>query len=90
MSLSRENSVSENKDDQGFYRIKVKGILDAQWSDWFDGMAVMPYSNQDTLLIGLIRDQAALYGILNKIRDLGLTLLSVERLDTKKLNEGGS
>ena len=89
MSLSWENSVSENKNDQGFYNIKVKGILDEQWSDWFDGMTITPYSDEDTILTGWIRDQAALHGLLNKIRDLGLILLSVERLDAKKLNEGG-
>jgi hypothetical protein len=83
MSPSREDSVSESKDDQAIYSIKVKGILDEQWSDWFNGMTVTPNSDEDTILTGWIRDQAALHGLLNKIRDLGLTLLSVERLGTK-------
>ena len=80
MSLSWENPVFENG-DQAIYQIKVRGILDEQWSDWFDGMTITPYSNEDTLLTGWIRDQAALHGLLNKIRDLGLTLLSVRRVD---------
>ena len=74
--------MSENNDEQAIYQIKVKGILDEQWSDWFDGLTIMPYSNESTILTGVIRDQAALHGLLNKIRDLGLTLLSVKRVDT--------
>jgi hypothetical protein len=82
MSLSRENSVSENYDDYAIYQIKVKGILDERWSDWFDGMSITPHSTENTILTGAIRDQAALHGLLNKIRDLGLTLLSVKRVDS--------
>jgi hypothetical protein len=82
MSLNWENPVSENNDEQVIYQIKVKGILDEQWSDWFDGMTVKPHSHEDTTLTGLIRDQAALHGLLSKIRDLGLTLLSVRRIDS--------
>ena len=82
MSLNRENPVSENNDEQVIYQIKVKGILDEQWSDWFDGMTVKQHSHEDTTLTGLIRDQAALHGLLSKIRDLGLILLSVRRIDS--------
>lgn len=89
MSPSRENPVSGNNDEQAIYRIKVKGILDEQWSDWFDGLTIRPYSNEATILTGAIRDQAALHGLLNKIRDLGLTLLSVERVNTRSINDCG-
>jgi hypothetical protein len=82
MSHSWEKPVSKNNDEQVIYQIKVKGILDEQWSDWFDGMTVKPHSHEDTTLTGLIRDQAALHGLLNKIRDLGLTLLSIRRIDS--------
>ena len=81
MSLSRENSATHHHDDPVIYQITVKGILDQQWSEWFDGLTIEPISNENTLLIGLIRDQAALHGLLNKIRDLGLTLLSITRVD---------
>ena len=62
----------------GAYRITVKGTLDDAWSPWFDGMRVTHDANGDTALVGIVRDQAALHGLLAKIRDLGLTLLAVE------------
>lgn len=74
--------MSENNDERAIYQIKVKGILDEQWSDWFDNLTITPHSDCDTLLTGPIRDQAALHGLLNKIRDMGLTLLSVKRVKT--------
>lgn len=59
------------------YRIRIAGILDLSWSDWFNGL-VISYEDQDvTVLTGPLLDQAALHGILNKIRDIGLTLLEV-------------
>ncbi len=66
------------------YQIRLKGILDSKWSDWFDGFAI---SNQDdeTLLTGSVQDQAALHGILGKINSLGLALVSVNKLtDSEK------
>ena len=62
------------------YRIRVEGLLGPGWSDWFDDLAVSPSDDGDTLLTGCLADQAALFGILHKIRDLGLTLVSVVRL----------
>ena len=73
--------MSEEKDGYVIYQIKVKGVLAEQWSDWFNGMSLTPHSNEDTILTGAIRDQAALHGLLNKIRDMGLPLLSVKRVD---------
>ena len=67
---------------QAVYQIKVKGILDSKWSDWFDGFAITPLDGGETLLTGPVADQAALHGLLNKIRDIGLPLLSVNRMDT--------
>lgn len=79
--------MSENNYEQAIYQIKVKGILDEQWSNWFDGLTISSYSNEDTLLTGPVRDQAALHGLLNKIRDLGIPLLSVKRIGTTSLNK---
>ncbi len=62
------------------YQIRVRGALDPHWSDWFDGMAITYEASGDTLLSGPLADQAALYGVLNRIRDLGLVLLAVARL----------
>lgn len=60
-----------------YYEIRVRGELDSCWSAWFEGMTVTPLGNGNTLIAGLIQDQAALHGILAKIRDLGLYLLSL-------------
>jgi hypothetical protein len=69
------------------YEIKIKGHLGAQWKDWFDGMSVTQEESNETVLSGLVVDQAALHGLLKKVRDLGLTLLSVNRTDTFKKME---
>lgn len=67
--------------EQVVYQIQVRGVIDAGWSEWFHGLIICPQANGDTLLTGAVRDQAALHGLLAKIRDLGLPLLSVERVD---------
>ena len=59
------------------YEIKIKGYLDEKWSDWFDGFTITPQDQNETLLVGLVSDQGALHGILAKIRDLGLPILSM-------------
>jgi hypothetical protein len=63
------------------YKIKLKGHLNESWADWFDGMTFTHESDGTTMLIGEIVDQAALYGLLKKVRDLGLPLLSVNQID---------
>jgi hypothetical protein len=66
-------------DEGSIYQIRVKGSLDPKWSDWFDGLAITPQVGDETLLTGPVADQAALHGLLAKIRDLGLPLLLVKR-----------
>ena len=66
-------------DKPGIYRIRVQGNLDQRWSDWFDGFGISPQAGNETLLTGKVADQAALHGLLGKIRDLGLPLLLVKR-----------
>ena len=68
-------------DEQAIYQIKLKGLLDEQWSHWFDGLTISSHSAGCTLLTGPIRDQAALHGLLNNIRDIGIPLISVEIID---------
>ncbi len=63
------------------YQIRVKGQLGPQWTDWFGGLTITPEANGDTLLTGPVVDQAALHGVLRRVRDLGLPLLSVMRLE---------
>jgi hypothetical protein len=63
------------------YQIRVEGHLDYQWSDWFEGMEVTLENNGNTLLTGPVVDQAALYGLLRKVRDVGMPLLSVMSIE---------
>ena len=65
------------------FRIKLKGCLEDKWSNWFDQMAISS-EDGETILTGPVADQAALFGLLIRIRDLNLTLLSVERLEPKQ------
>lgn len=69
------------------YTIHIKEKLDASWSDWFDGLSITPLPNDETLISGSILDQAALHGLLNKVRDLGLTLVAVYQMDNKANTE---
>jgi hypothetical protein len=63
------------------YQIRVKGRLGPRWADWFAGLTITPEANGDTLLTGPVVDQAALHGLLRRVRDLGLPLLSVSLLE---------
>jgi len=70
---------ADKRDEAAFYEIRVQGVLDEGWSAWLGGLEVTPLESGETLLAGLVRDQAALHGLLNKIRDLGLPLLGLEK-----------
>ena len=67
------------------YEIRMKGVLDSRWSEWFDGMTVSA-SNDETMLTGPVADQAALHGLLARVRGLGVPLLSVRRRDTNRVS----
>jgi hypothetical protein len=62
------------------YQIRIKGHLGPGWTDWFGGLAVTPTEGGETLLTGPVVDQAALHGLLRKVRDLGMPLISVIRV----------
>lgn len=62
------------------YEIRIKGHLGRQWTDWFGGISITEEENGNTLLTGPVVDQAALHGLLRKVRDLGMPLLSVNRV----------
>ena len=62
------------------YQIRLKGYLTNQWSEWFGGLAITLEDNGDTLITGPVRDQAALHGLLKQVRDLGIPLISVNRI----------
>ncbi len=63
--------------EAGTYEIRIKGHLDDKWADWFAGLTITLEEDGDTLLTGPVIDQAALHGLLKKVRDLGMTLISV-------------
>ena len=63
------------------YQIRVKGHLGRQWTDWFGGLTIKLEDNGETLLTGPVVDQAALHGVLRKVRDLSMPLLSVSRVE---------
>ena len=63
--------------------IRVKGQIDEQWSDWFGGLEITCTEQKETILTGNVEDQAALYGLIAKLRDLGLSLVSVNSAEIK-------
>lgn len=63
------------------YQIRIKGHLGSEWTDWFEGLTITLQDNGETLLTGPVRDQAALYGLLKKVRNLGLPLLAVSSIE---------
>jgi hypothetical protein len=74
-------------DESACYRIRVKGHLSEQWADWFDGLTLENLSNGCAELSGMLPDQSALYGVLNRIRDIGLTLISVNRVEETECSD---
>lgn len=73
------NSKTE-PDEPMLYQIRIKGHLGEQWTDWFEGLSITLESDGDTVLTGRVVDQAALHGLLKKVRDLGMPLLSVNHV----------
>ncbi len=77
-----ETTATTAADDQpGLYEIRIGGHLPDRWANWFEGLTITRAANGQTCLTGLVRDQAALYGLLKKVRDLGMPLHAVNRLD---------
>ena len=75
--MSTRLASKMNPDQPIVYQIRIKGSLSAAWTDWFEGLTITLAEDGDTLLSGPVVDQAALHGLLKKIRDLGMTLVSV-------------
>jgi len=67
--------------ESGLYQIRIRGSLDEKWSDWFDGFTLTWTDQNETVLTGRVLDQAGLHGILARVRDLGLDLLLVKKID---------
>jgi hypothetical protein len=79
--MSSKPSRKPNPDQVVIYQIKIRGRLDSHWSDWFEGLTITPMADGNTLLTGPVTDDASLHGLLKKVRDLGLPLISVNRVE---------
>ncbi len=75
--MSTTPASTEDNHEPGHYEIRLKGHLENRWADWFEGLTITLEENGESLLAGPVTDQAALHGLLRKVRDLGLPLVSV-------------
>jgi hypothetical protein len=78
--MSNEINSEINPGKPMIYQIRIKGHLGHEWTDWFGGLTLTALDNGETLLTGPVVDQAALYGVLRKVRDVAMPLLSVNRV----------
>ena len=79
--MSNRINPKTNPDQRAIYQIRIRGLLGSQWTDWFEGLTITVEENGHTLLTGQVVDQAALYGLLRKVRDLGMPLISVNCIE---------
>ena len=79
--MSNELEPKTNSNQPVVYQIRIKGHLGHQWTDWFEGLTITLEEDGDTLLTGPVIDQAALHGLLKRVRDLGMPLVSVKSVE---------
>ena len=79
--MTRPHGGGKRAEPPAHYELRVQGTLDSRWSAWFDGLRVTSDQAGQTTIAGPVTDQAALHGLLAKVRDLGLPLLEVRRID---------
>jgi hypothetical protein len=79
--MSNELNPQTDAGHSMVYQIRIEGHLGREWTDWFEGLTITLEDNGDTLLTGPVVDQAALHGLLKKVRDLGLSLVSISPLE---------
>jgi len=89
--MTKDNNPKSNSksdlEQSNHYQIRVKGHLDPQWADWFEGMSVTPDEDDTTLITGPVVDDAALHGLLKRVRDSGLRLLSVNYIENAQTDK---
>ena len=87
--MSETHASTEDRYEPGLYEIRIKGHLGDRWADRFGGLTITREEGGDTLLSGPVVDQAALFGLLKKVRDLGMPLLSVMRVEPGQADAAG-
>jgi hypothetical protein len=88
--MGKARGASDARRDGGRFELRVNGHLDARWVDWFDGMTLTQAGDGTTVIRGEVADQAALHGLLQTLRDLGLPLISVTQVETDQREEPGA
>jgi hypothetical protein len=83
--MSDTHASPDTRRELGQYEIRLKGHLEARWAAWFDGLSLTQESDGTTVIRGSVIDQAALHGLLSKVRDLGLPLIAVAQIDPKQM-----
>jgi hypothetical protein len=78
--MSETHAAPKGRDEPGLYEIRLKGHWEYRWAAWFEGLTITLEDTGDTLLTGQVVDQAALHGVLRRVRDLGMPLISVSRV----------
>jgi hypothetical protein len=85
--MNEKTASTQDHYEPGIYEIRIKGHLDDKWADRFEGLTITLEDNGDTLLTGPVIDQAALHGLLKKVRDLGMPLVSVCPVEQDQADE---
>jgi hypothetical protein len=85
--MSDERKSERDPDQPKIFQIRIQGYLSQQWTGWFEGLSITLEEDGNTLLSGPVVDQSALYGILKKIRNLGMSLLSVNVVDPDRIGD---
>ena len=83
--MNDPQAASGTRREPGQYEIRLKGHLEPRWAVWFDGLSLTQESDGTTVIRGSVIDQAALHGLLSKVRDLGLPLIAVTQVDPKQM-----
>jgi hypothetical protein len=87
MVMSNKRNPSAEPDQPMVYQVRIKGHLGGQWTDWFGGLSITLEENGESLLTSPVIDQATLHGLLRKVRDLGMPLVSVTRVEPGQADE---